>query len=81
VKHIVHHNQAPRQDLAAGEAKNQKEGPKTRRGDQIFKIQYWMYAAIGGPNVKCGSTDFKWGGRAPPGGHRAAPSRGRHFAD
>jgi len=33
-------------------AKNQKEG-------HIFKIQYWMYAATGGPNLKCGGTDFK----------------------
>ena len=52
--------QARRQDLAAGEAKNQKEGPKVKRGDHIFKIQYWMYAATGGPNVKWGDTNFKW---------------------
>ena len=39
-------------------AKKQKEEPKTRRGDHILKIKYWMYAANGGPNVK-------WGGRAP----------------
>ena len=32
--------------------KDQKEGPKTRRGGHIFKIQYWMYAATGWPNVK-----------------------------
>ena len=48
-------NQARRQDLAAG-------GPKTRRGGHIFKIQYWMYAATGGPNVKWGCTDFNWRG-------------------
>ena len=64
-------SQARRQDLAAGGVKNQKEGSKTRRGAKnqkgghIFKIQYWMHAATGGPNVKWGSTDFKWGGRAP----------------
>jgi len=46
--------QARRQDLAAGGAKNQK-------GDHIFKIQYWMYVATAGPNVKWGGTDFKWG--------------------
>ena len=64
--------QARRQDLAAGGgqkpeegAKNQKEGPKTRRGGHIFKIQYWMYVATGGPNVKWGGTHFKWGVRAP----------------
>jgi len=43
---------ARRQDLAAGGAKTQKEGPKTRRGGNIFKIQYWIYAVTGGPNVK-----------------------------
>jgi len=37
--------QARRQDLAAGGAINQK-------GGHIFKIQYWMYAATGGPNLK-----------------------------
>jgi len=46
-------------------AKNQKEGPKTWRGDHIFKILYWMYAATRGPNMKWGDTDFKWGDRAP----------------
>ena len=39
--------------------------PKTRRGGHIFKIQYWIYVATGGPNVKWGGTDFKCGGRAP----------------
>jgi len=46
--------QARRQDLAAGGTKNQK-------GDHIFKIQYWMYVATGGPNVK-------WGHRYQMGG-------------
>jgi len=40
--------QARRQDLAARGAKNQMDGPKTRKGGHIFKIQYWMYAATGG---------------------------------
>ena len=44
-------------------AKNQEE-PKPE-GGPILKIQYWMYAATEGPNVKWGGTDFKWGGRAP----------------
>jgi len=55
---------------------NQREGPKpggakTRRrgqnqkGCHILKIQYWMYVANGGPNVKWGGTDFKSGCRAP----------------
>jgi len=54
--------QARRQNLVAGGTKKQKEGPKSRRGGHIFKIQYWIYAATGGPNVKWGGTDFKWGG-------------------
>jgi len=53
--------QARRQDLAAGGAKNQKEGPKTRRGRHIFKIQYRMYAATGGPNVKWGAPILNGG--------------------
>jgi len=28
------------------------EGAKKQKGGHIFKIQYWMYAATGGPNVK-----------------------------
>jgi len=40
-------------------------GAKNQKGDRIFKIQYWMYAATGGPNVKWEGTDFKLGGRAP----------------
>ena len=32
-------------------ARNQKEGPNTRRWGHIFKIQYWMYVATEGPNV------------------------------
>jgi len=51
--------QARRQDLAAG------GGQKPEGGAHIFKIQYWIYVATGGPNVKWGGTDFKWGGRAP----------------
>ena len=57
--------QARRQDLAAGGPKTKMRGPKTRRGNHIFKIQYWMYAATGRPNVKRGGTDSKRGGRAP----------------
>jgi len=64
-KKQTHCTQARRLDLAAGGAKNKMEVPKTRRGGHIFEIQYWMYAATGRSNVKWGSTDFKWGGRAP----------------
>jgi len=56
--------QARRQDLAAGGG--QKPGEAiNQKGGHIFKIQYWMYAATGGPNVKWGGTDFKWGDQAP----------------
>jgi len=54
-----------RQNVAAGGDKNENEGPKNRKGGHIFKMQYWMYAATGRPNVKWGGTDFKWGGRTP----------------
>jgi len=63
--------QPRRQDLAAGEAKNQKGEPKTRRGGNILKMQHWMYVATLGPNVKWGDTDFKWeepGTTGPPAG-------------
>ena len=40
--------QARHQDVAAGGTKNQK-------GGHIFKIQYWMYAPTGGPNLKWGA--------------------------
>ena len=39
-------------------------GVKNQKEVHIFKIQYWMYVTNGGPNVKWGGTDFKWG-RAP----------------
>ena len=57
--------QAGRQNLAAGGPKTRRRGQKPEGGGHIFKIQYWMYAATGRPNVKWGGTDFKWGGREP----------------
>ena len=36
-------------------------GAKNQKGGHIFEIQYWMYAATRGPNVKWRGTDFKWG--------------------
>jgi len=57
--------QARLQDLAAGGPKTWRRGRKPE-GGHILKIQYWKYAATGGPNVKREGTDFKWGGRAPP---------------
>jgi len=50
--------QARRQDLAAGGTENQK-------GGHIFNIQYWMYAATEGLNVKWKGHRFQMGGRAP----------------
>jgi len=52
--------QARLQNLAAGWPKTDG-GAENQKGGQIFKIQYWMYAATGGPNVKWRGTDFKWG--------------------
>jgi len=54
--------QARCQDLAARGTKNQKEGPKTRRGGHILKTLYWMYAAARGPNVKWGAQISNGGG-------------------
>jgi len=45
---FLNYSQARRQNLAAEGAKNQKRG-------HIFKFQYWMYAATGGPNVIWGA--------------------------
>jgi len=41
-------------------------GAKTRSGGHLLKMQYWMYEATGGPNMKWGGTHFKWGDRATP---------------
>jgi len=60
---VVVCSQARRQDLAAGG--ETEGGAKNHKGGHIFKIQYWMYDATEGPNVKWGYTDCKWGGRAP----------------
>ena len=54
----------PSPEFSSREGENQ-EGPKTWGGGHIFKILCWMYAATGGSYVKWGSTDFKWGSRAP----------------
>jgi len=69
VTKILIHGQARCQDLAAGGAqkagrrgqkpegwaKNQKDGPKTRKGGHILKILHWMYTATRRPNVKLGA--------------------------
>jgi len=46
------------------------EGAKNQKWGHILKIQYWMYVATKGPNVKWGGIDFKWGfgNRWPPAG-------------
>ena len=49
------------QDLAAGGQKPDG-GAKNQKGGHIFKIQYWMYAATGGPNVKRGAPISNRGG-------------------
>jgi len=40
-----------------------EEGAKSQKGGRTFKIQYWTYAAAGGPNVKWGA-----GHHCPPAG-------------
>jgi len=56
--------------FSAGSSAGPSPGFSSRRGQKpeeghILKIQYWMYAATGGPNVKWRGADFKWGSRAP----------------
>jgi len=36
-------------------------GAKNRSGGHIFKIQYWMYVATEGPNVKWGAPILNGG--------------------
>jgi len=49
-------------------------GAKNQKGGHIFKIQYWMYAATGGPNVKWGApiSNGGPGTTAPPAGEGPA---------
>ena len=56
-------HQARRQDVAAGWPKTRRRG-QNQKGGHIFKIQYWMYGATGGPNVKWGAP-ISNGGSAP----------------
>jgi len=56
--------QARRRDLAAGGGQKPKGGSQNQKGGNILKIQYWMYAATGGPNEKWGAP-ISNGVRAP----------------
>jgi len=38
-----------------------KKGAKNQSGGHILKIQYWMYAATEGTNVKWGAPISNWG--------------------
>ena len=55
-------SQARRQDLAAGGVKNQKEGPKTRRGAKNQKGGTFLKYSIGCMQQQVGQT---WNGGAP----------------
>jgi len=59
--------QARRQDLVAGGPKTKKRG-QNQKGGHILKIQYWMYAATGRPNVKWGAPISNGGA-----GHHLSP--------
>jgi len=63
----VSFNPGPSPGFSSRVSKNQKERQKPA-GGHIFKIQYWMYVATKGPNVKWGGPDLKWepGTLAPP---------------
>ena len=55
----------PSPGFSTERAKNQKEGPKTRRGGGIFKYIIGCMQQPGGQTWNGGGTDFKWEGRAP----------------
>jgi len=55
-------HQARRQDVAAGGVKNQKEGPKTRRGATFLKYSIGCMQQPVGQTWNGWGTDFKWGG-------------------
>jgi len=55
----------PSPGCSSKEGQKPEAGAKNRKVGHILNIQYRMYAATGGPNVKWGGTDFKLGGRAP----------------
>jgi len=43
-------------DVGAGPSPGfSSSGGQKPEGEHIFKIQYWIYAATGGPNVKWGA--------------------------
>jgi len=66
--------QARRQDLGAGGGKNQKEGPKTRRGAH-FQNRVLDVCNNRGAKCEMGGNRFQMGGRAPldPAGNDPAP--------
>ena len=47
-----------------------KRGANNQKGGHLFKIQYWMHAATGGPNVKWGAplSNGGAGTTGPPAG-------------
>ena len=69
LQHVQYTGQSP--VFSSRGAKKPEGGAINQKGRHIFNIQYWMYAAAGGPNVKCGWHRFQMGGlgtTAPPAG-------------
>ena len=71
---LVFCKSGPSPGFSSRGAKNQKEGPKARKG-HIFKIQYWLYVATGRPNVNWGA-----GHHWPPLWRRPCCKRLLHWA-
>jgi len=71
--------QARRQDLAAGGAKKQTKGSKTRRGPH-FKNTVLEACSNRGAKREMGGTDLKWGPgtTAPPAGDGPAVTVDKH---
>jgi len=61
----------------------QQGGAKHQKGGHIFKIQYWMYVATGGPSLKWGAPISNGGDghHCPPAGDGPALMGGEaiHF--
>ena len=67
---FIEHLTGPSPGFRSRRPKTKKRAENQEGEGHIFKIQYWMYAATGGPNVKWGATISNGGSghHCPPGG-------------
>jgi len=57
--------------FSSREVQKPEGGAKNQKGGHILKMQYWMYAATGGPNMKWGAliSHGRPGTTGPPAGN------------